>query len=116
MWQLPLSYAVPPLSLNYRSHWASTARTIQDVQAEIIWQTRALKIPPLTRPTVTLHYQPATKRRRDVDSLVSLSKACLDGIVKAGVLEDDTPAHVEHRMPVLEPVAVPGRIWFEVQT
>ena len=48
------------------------------------------KIPPLGRVSVVVEYQPPpVSRRRDADNPSPSVKACLDGIVAAGVLVDD---------------------------
>lgn len=114
MWQLPLSFTRPPLTLNQRSHWAVKARRTAQIVDEVIVRCRAAKLPALTYATVTLHYSPPDNRRRDVDNLVPTSKACLDGIVRAGALTDDSPEYVDHRMPVIHAPSKPARLWLEV--
>ena len=46
----------------------------------------------LVRITATVHI--ADKRRREVSNLFPTFKACIDGFVDAGLLEDDSDAHV----------------------
>lgn len=102
----------PPLTINTHPHRMVRYRATLEIH-ELIW-TRVLqqKVPDLhkrplvqlvDRPVVTLHYCPKDNRRRDVDNLVPTSKACLDGLVKARVLTDDTWQLVDHRMPVIHP-------------
>ena len=47
---------------------------------------------PLVRITATVHI--ADKRRREVSNLFPTFKACIDGFVDAGILADDSDAHV----------------------
>jgi crossover junction endodeoxyribonuclease RusA len=115
MWNLPLSYTRPPLTQNQRLHWTHRARVSRQIHDEIGWQARAQHLPKLDRPTVTLHYLPKDRRRRDVDNLVPTSKACLDGLVAAGLLTDDSSTDVDHRMPVIHPAGnAQCRLWLEV--
>lgn len=114
VWTIPLIFTSPPLTSNGRHHWTYRARITRELHAQVIWGIRRAKVPALIYPTVTLHWQPATIRRRDVDGPVPTSKACLDAVVKAGVITDDTSAHVNHQMPVIEPVAKPARMWLEI--
>jgi crossover junction endodeoxyribonuclease RusA len=100
-WTILLSYRRPPLTANQRLHWSHRARATATIRDMIGWHVRAQRIPTLDRPTVTLVYTPPDRRRRDVDNLVPTSKACVDALRAAGVLADDDPAHVDHRMPVI---------------
>ena len=51
---------------------------------------RQAKIPPLERVAVTVEYQPRDLRHYDAENICAASgKACIDGIVAAGVIEDD---------------------------
>ena len=106
-WEIVLHWSRPPLTLNQRSHWSHRARISKRIHDEVGWQVRAQRIPTLDRPTVTLVYTPPDRRRRDVDNLVPTSKACVDALRAAGVLPDDDPAHVDHRMPVITAPARP---------
>lgn len=104
----------PLLSLNQRLHWAQRSAATRAIRDEVIWQVRHLGVGALEKPTVTLHLVPKDKRRRDVDNLVPTSKAAVDGLVAAGVLADDSPAFVDHRMPVIEVPDGDPRVWIEV--
>jgi len=104
VWRLPLSYDRPPLTANQRLHWSHRSKVTAAICDEIVLRVRSMHIPRLAgRPRVTLYYFPPDNRRRDVDNLVPTSKACVDGLRYAGVLVDDDPAHVDHRMPVILP-------------
>lgn len=115
IWTLPLSFQRPPLTLNQRFHWAVKAQRTAEIVDEVILRCRAAKVPPMVRPTVTLHYAPPDARRRDVDNLMPTSKAAVDGLVRANVLFDDSPKYVDHRMPVIEAVEKPARLWLQIE-
>ena len=69
---------------------------------------------PIQRATVQVLWRCKTRRRRDFDNLISGLKPLLDGLVAAGVLEDDSteivtaigPLLVETGSPVDETVIV----------
>lgn len=118
-WVLPLTFEKPPLTLNQRLHWSHRKRVTQQIHDEIIIRCRFHKVPAMDHATFTLYYAPADRRRRDVDNLVPTSKAALDGIVRAGILPDDSPEFVDHRMPVIYPPFAVGavlahRVWVEI--
>lgn len=94
MWTLDLPWASPPLSLNQRLHWARRASITRDVKETVYWLTKAQHIPTLDRISVTLEWQPKDRRRRDADNPTATLKPCLDGLVLAGVIPDDTPHHI----------------------
>jgi crossover junction endodeoxyribonuclease RusA len=62
---------------------------------------REANVPPMTFPTVRLHFYPGDNRRRDRINLALVHKAVVDGLVDAGVLTDDSPEHVEEMMPTI---------------
>ena len=92
----------PYMSANDRpNRWAKAAQTRE-------WRLAAFKaaneeidglglrypsgLRPLVRITATVHI--ADKRRREVSNLFPTFKACIDGFVDAGILADDSDAHV----------------------
>ena len=66
----------------------------------------------LVRITATVHI--ADKRRREVSNLFPTFKACIDGFVDAGVLADDSDAHVIGPDP-RRAYDGPPRITFELE-
>lgn len=103
IWTLRLPYTRPPLTLNGRQHWARKKDLIRDIRWSVHQLARAAKIPPCHRVHVTLHYVPRATRRRDADNLVATLKPCLDGLVDAGLVADDTPEYVTWTPPVIDP-------------
>lgn len=92
-WQLELPDS-PTLSPNSRVHWsrrAEAAATWRHASAMLARQMRVLR---LDRVVVTMEHGPRDRRRRDADSLSLVGKWCVDGLVDAGVLDDDDSAHV----------------------
>ena len=105
-----------PLSMNDREHWRVKAQRVAEVREAVAYLARAEGIPQLKHPRVTLHYSPRDSRRRDVENLVPTSKAAVDGLVHAGVLQDDDAAHFTPTMPVLcDPNGAKGRLWIVVE-
>lgn len=85
---------------NSRTHWAVRARCARDWRDTTAWLAKAKRIPPQDRIVVALTMQAKDRRRRDRDNLVSgVLKHCIDGLVDAGVVPDDSPEYVDARMP-----------------
>lgn len=102
-WRLWLGLADPPLSLNDRhKHWSHRDRWARKLRAIVKRECEALDVPALDRPIVELHLIPR-RIGRDADNIVATAKPCVDGLVDAGVIRDDRPDYVDHRMPVLDP-------------
>ena len=92
-WTLRVGYYTkPPLSLNDRMHWRKKAGITKKVRAGVFLDAES--IPVLGWATVELHYVPRDRRRRDRDNLVATLKPCMDGLVDAGVIPDDTPEYL----------------------
>lgn len=108
-WTLELPYQRLPLSLNQRLHWAEKARRTKEVRDAVIVLARQARIPKCERIVVELHYRPAVRRRRDTDNPVGTLKVCIDGLVSAGVIKDDTDDYVEWQVRFAPP-ARPGRL------
>jgi crossover junction endodeoxyribonuclease RusA len=106
-WQIVLPWQAPPLSLNDRgqSRGAREKRsaTIAEVRQAVCTMARAKGVPAMSAIHVRLHWRPAVKRRRDPDNLVATLKPCLDGLVDAGVVPDDTQEYVDWSRPMIHP-------------
>lgn len=99
-----LPYATPPLTANQRMHWAAKARLTADIRRAAMLLARAAKLPrSVDHVTVALHYTPRDRRRRDADNLVPTLKAACDGLVDAGLVDDDTPDQMTKHMPTIDP-------------
>ncbi|MFC9768634.1 hypothetical protein [Rhodococcus jostii] len=111
---IELPWATPPMSMNDRMHWARKAgitKGIRDTTHVLVQH-----LPKSGHITIGLHYRPRDDRRRDVDNLMPVLKACADGVVDAGLVADDTPEFMTKHMPVIHPAVKgePGRMWLEI--
>lgn len=110
-----LPWRTPPLSLNDRLHWRAKAARVQTIRNAAALAVRSHQ--QANRIRVTLHYFPKDGRRRDADNLVATLKPLCDGIVDAGVVPDDDPAHMMKAMPVIgapDPRDPHMELWIEV--
>lgn len=111
---LPLIAGKPPLTLNQRLHWREKARRTRLVRDTVWARAKEAKLGRHDHITVRLHYAPGDTRRRDQDNLVATLKPCLDGLVDAKVIPDDTPLHVTWYSPEIHPGSGERRMWLEV--
>lgn len=88
-WTLELPAGLKLLSLNGREHWAERARRSKTLKNAAWAMALAGKVPHLERASIVVEYRPPDRRRRDADNPAPSAKACIDGIVAAGVLTDD---------------------------
>ena len=93
-WDLDLGRQSPPLSLNKKMHWAKERKERLDLQADVAWLLKAHKVPAMDHCWVWLEWFPAVVRRRDSDNPEPTRKACVDQLVRSGLLEDDTSEFV----------------------
>lgn len=111
---MPLSFTRPPLSMNQRMHWAQKAKLTKTIRHEAATRARAMRWGPYPHVTVTLHYRPRDKRRRDADNIVPVLKALCDGLVDAKVVTDDTPDLMTKTMPTIHPAEGPAAMWLTI--
>jgi len=104
------------MSANDRpNRWAKAAQTKAWRDTAFVAARAEHFIPRLTglvRITATVHI--ADKRRREVSNYFPTFKACIDGFVDAGVLADDSDAHVIGPDP-RRAYDGPPRITFELE-
>ena len=105
MTTIRLPYTKPPLNLNDRMHWRRKAQIVKAVRSYV--GGMAIYMKPYQTVRVELHYVPRDKRRRDADNLVATLKPCLDGLVDAGVIADDSPEYVTWTVHIDAPSADP---------
>lgn len=114
---VPLLGDKPALSANQRLHWAEKARRTAMVRQAVAWRAREQKIGQQGHVVVQLHFVPRDQRRRDPSNLTATQKPCVDGLVDAGVVKDDSPEWVTELMPFIHaPIAGAARMWLAVQT
>ena len=92
MIRLSINAPCDPLTANQRLHHHARAELTRN------WRLRtailARRLPNLPHAHVTYWIHATTNRRRDVANYYPTVKACLDGIVDAGVLVDDSDRYV----------------------
>lgn len=114
-WTLTLPFT-RPLTMNTRhTHWARERAATAAWRDAAIALARRDHIPPMDRFTAVLHYAPRHERRRDVDNLMPSLKHLVDGLVRAGVCQDDDHTRYTLTSPVIHPATgEPGRLWLVV--
>jgi hypothetical protein len=80
------------ISANERTHWAVKAAKTRAWRAKFAAEAREL--PHMERVHILAEIRSATTRRRDASNLAPTVKAAIDGIVDAGVIDDDDDNHV----------------------
>lgn len=109
-WQLELPDA-PILTPNSRAHWRRRQERAQVWRGNAADLAAHLEVPRFDRIRVTLDHWRKDRRRCDPDRNALVVKWCIDGLVDAGVVDDDNYVHVEavvlrmhapleHRRPV----------------
>lgn len=99
----------PALSANHRLHWAEHNRRTQEWREAAGWTAKAKGIPHLRRARIDVEWIPANRRRRDPSNAQPAVKGCVDGIVDAGVLDDDDSTRLDGPiLTVREPGSAPN--------
>ena len=106
-WRLSLPGG-PHLTANQRLHWSERGRRTAYWRFNTRMVASAARMPALTRISVHLEIHPPDRRRRDPSNWMPTQKACVDGLVDARVVPDDSPAYVVEGMPRLIVPAGPG--------
>lgn len=86
------------LSPNARVHWAKRAKAAKHLRADVVdlavphalWLTG-----PIQRAKIDYEFRVKGKRRRDLDNLLAAMKPGVDGLVDAGLIQDDDCDHLE---------------------
>jgi len=83
----------PPLSPNWRGHWATKAKDVRlyrELANVMARQALGRQDPPRWKAaTVQATFFFPDRRRRDKDNLLASLKAAFDGLADAGVVEND---------------------------
>jgi len=94
-WVIELPSGLKVLSLNDRYHWAEKGRRAASLKKAAWAMAVRQRVPRLAAASIVVEYQPPDRRHRDHDNIPAASgKHCIDGVVAAGVLEDDQPPFV----------------------
>lgn len=102
-----------PLNANMRLHWRPERERKKTVRDAIHYAAK--KIGPARHITVQLRYRPGDNRRRDGSNLMPTQKPAVDGLVRAGIVPDDTAEYVTEHTPVIDTGPGPRRLWLTVE-
>jgi crossover junction endodeoxyribonuclease RusA len=88
------------LNPNKRLHYMNVYRAKRDAKQETIALVLQQGKPavPYERADITITWVAKDKRRRDFDNLFASLKATIDGLVEAGLIVDDSAAHVSYTL------------------
>lgn len=95
-WEIQLTG--PAFTMNQRLHrrrrdeYVATWRDMAHQKAIAVF---GAKRPQLERSRILVFWHPFDRRRRDPLNIAPIGKAVVDGLVRAGVLVDDSAEHVE---------------------
>lgn len=118
MTTIPLPWSKPPVTLNQRGGPQVRARLMASTKEQARWAIRAATRTTWTKPvTLTLHWRPDVRRRRDVDNPMPTLKACADALVAEGVLHDDDSESVPSMAVRIHPVSdgLVAAMWLELE-
>lgn len=90
-------------TLNTRRSKLHDGGTLKQWREAAGWAARQQIGRRLTHPTVRLHFYPGDNRKRDRINLALVHKAAVDGLVDAGIMEDDSPEFMDEMMPAIHP-------------
>lgn len=117
MTRIDLPFTAPPLTKNRvrRMHHHAEAKVRKGIVEAVTWIARA-NVHPVESANVILHWRMPDKRRRDGDGAAPTLAACIDGLVLAGVLPDDSWAEVPFSGVQCHPPepGQPGAMWLEL--
>ena len=82
------------ITANQRLHWRRKAERTALWRESAAWWARQNKVPRLARGSIIGELRFATQRRRDPANWAPTAKACVDGLVDAGVFDDDDATRV----------------------
>lgn len=84
----------PSLNEFYRMGPHEQSRVKRECDELVAWCARAQRLPRIKRPVSLSITWVEANDRRDLDNVAFATKFVQDGLVKAGVLENDTKRHV----------------------
>ena len=100
-WKIELDHLPDPrLSPNARLRYMLLYKAKREAKEEAFAIAKKGGVPdkPYHRVHITITYVSKDKRRRDMDNLMAATKAYIDGIVAANVLEDDSVFNVSYSL------------------
>lgn len=82
------------LTANQRLHWAAKKDRTKQLRHLAGTQAKTFKCAPMDSAHCIVEITWPDNRRRDAHNLMPTIKACIDGIVDAGLLPDDDDSHL----------------------
>lgn len=82
------------LTANQRMHWRKKAKLTKAIRELACVQTRTFRLEPMEAAHCLVELSWPTRHRRDAHNLMPTIKACIDGIVDAKFLPDDSDQHL----------------------
>ncbi len=92
--RIELPPGLPLLNANDRIHYKERAKRTEKLRSEACKAAKAQPFLPFGRVRIRCIFRACDNRRRDVANLYISYKACIDGLVDAGVLKDDSDRYV----------------------
>ena len=94
--KIELPPGTPLINVNGREHWHKRAGVTASLRELACLLAKKNNIPRLSKVRIRAVYYAPDGRRRDAPNVLYLSsKACIDGLVDAGVLVDDSDKYVK---------------------
>ena len=116
---VPLPWDRPPLTQNRSSRADNPhvkARRVREAKEDALAAIVDAGVPFMAGAHVTLHFRPATRHRRDADGTCATLKVCLDALVAAGCLHDDSWVEVPHSGHTIHtPNGQAAAMWLDIQ-
>jgi crossover junction endodeoxyribonuclease RusA len=82
------------ITANQRLFWRIRSERTKMWRRSTAWHARAAKLPYIPAALIVCELRFATKHRRDPANWAPTAKACVDGLVDAGVFDDDDHKHI----------------------
>ena len=101
MWKIELDHLPDSkLNPNARLHYMLLHKAKREAKEEayVIAKKGGVPDKPYHRVHINITYVSTDKRRRDMDNLLASTKPTIDGIVTAGVIEDDSVFNVSYSL------------------
>lgn len=115
MTRIDLPWTTPPVTLNQRGGPHVRARKMAQAKSDAGWAILAARPGYWTVPVaLTLHWRPATNRRRDVDNPMPTLKAVADALVAAEVISDDDSTRVPVMAVRIHEPGTPAAMWLTI--
>ena len=93
---LPPREANPNNNTHYYARSKVRRKQHEEMLAYVLEQGRPDT--PMERAHITITWRAKDKRTRDIDNLLGAMKGSIDGLVKAGVLVDDSAKHLSYTL------------------